>query len=250
MESSVVRTYPLRLCGTLQPHLSRWLWLVKWILAIPHYIVLAILWLVFLLLTVVAFFAILFTGRFPRGLFDFNVGVLRWSWRVTFYAFVLGTDRYPPFHLSSDADYPADLFVDYPERLSRGLVLVKWWLLAIPQYLVVWALTKGVTSYWDWQGGADPDGWDRWQTAGISLPGLLAFFAGVVLLFRAYYPQGIFDLVVGVQRWVYRVTAYSFLMRDDYPPFRLDQGGDDPGGDEPVPAAQASIPPPATPAGT
>jgi uncharacterized protein DUF4389 len=236
------RTYPLHLHARLEPHLSRWLWLVKWILAIPHYIVLAILWLVFTIVTVIAFFAILFTGRFPRGMFDFNVGVLRWSWRVGFYAFVLGTDRYPPFRLASEPDYPADLFVAYPERLSRGLVLVKWWLLAIPHYLVVWALTRGAT-FWYWEGGVDMyPGGGHWQSVGLSLTGLLAFFAGVVLLFRAFYPQGIFDLVVGVQRWIYRVSAYAFLMRDDYPPFRLDQGGTDPGS-ESAATGRESAPP-------
>jgi Domain of unknown function (DUF4389) len=229
MDSSPDRAYPLHLHGRLESSLSRWLWLVKWILAIPHYVVLAILWLAFTIVTIIAFFAILFTGRFPRGMFDFNVGVLRWGWRVAFYAFVLGTDRYPPFRLASEPRYPADLSVAYPQRLSRGLVLVKWWLLAIPQYLVVYALTRGVT-FWYWEGGVDiyPGG-GHWQSVGISLTGLLAFFAGVVLLFRSFYPRGIFDLVMGVERWVYRVSAYAFLMRDEYPPFRLDQGGDDPG---------------------
>src|SRR5262249_25577956 len=72
---------PVRIDGALAPRLGRWLWLVKWLLAIPHYIVLAFLWLTLLVLTVIAFFAILFTGRYPRGIFDFNLGVLRWTWR-------------------------------------------------------------------------------------------------------------------------------------------------------------------------
>jgi hypothetical protein len=80
--------------------LNRWLPLVKWLLAIPHYIVLAFLWLAALFVIVFAWFAILFTGRYPRGLFEFVVGVGRWTNRVTAYAFVLVTDQYPPFRLS------------------------------------------------------------------------------------------------------------------------------------------------------
>ena len=194
--------YPVSVDGELDAELSRWLWLVKLLLIIPHIIVLIFLWITFVVLTVISFFAILLTGRYPREIFAFNVGVLRWTWRVGFYSYsALATDRYPPFSLSS-RDYPANLEVEYPDQLSRGLVLTKWWLLAIPHYIVVGIL----------QGGAGPR------------PGLastLAIFGAVALLFTGRYPADIFELVMGFNRWAFRVVAYASLMTDKYPPFRL-----------------------------
>jgi hypothetical protein len=214
------RPEPVRLEGHLDPDLSRWQWLVKWLLAIPHVVVLAFLWIAFVVTTIVAGFAILFTGRYPRAIFDFNVGVLRWTWRVGFYATgAIGTDRYPPFTLGH-ADYPATLDVEYPERLSRGLVLVKWWLLALPHLLLVAVLT----ATWTFDG----DGSGPALVFSGGLLGLLVFVAGVALLFTGRYPRGLFDFIVGLNRWLFRVAAYVALMTDRYPPFRLDQGPQEP----------------------
>ena len=228
---SAVSTHPVRVEGRLDPQVGRWLWLVKWLLAIPHFIVLFFLFIAFVLLTIVAFFAILFTGRYPRSIFDFNLGVLRWGWRVAFYSYgALGTDRYPPFTLAPVPDYPASVEVQYPERLSRGLVLVKWWLLAIPHYLLLGVFLGGGWSAWEGGWGGDGDEWRSGGGPGVIL--LLVVFAGIALLFTTRYPRGIFDFVTGLDRWVLRVVAYAALMTDSYPPFRLDQGGEEPGAPE------------------
>jgi uncharacterized protein DUF4389 len=236
--------YPVRVDGASDPEpVSRWLWLVKWLLLIPHLVVLVFLWIAFYLVGIVAFFAILITAHYPRALFDFNVGVLRWSWRVHYYGYgALATDRYPPFTLAEVPDYPAHLDVAYPERLSRGLVLVKWWLLAIPQYLIVavfvggglWVGIQGSHANNDWMGGG--------------LVGLLVVVSGIVVLFTGRYPRPLYDFILGLDRWVLRVAAYAALMTDRYPPFRLDQGGADPGSQPaglvpPSPSGPVAAPP-------
>ena len=239
---------PIRFEGHLDTGISRWLWIVKWILAFPHLVILAVLWLAFWVLSIWAFFAILFTGRYPRGIFNFNVGVLRWSWRVSFYTYsALGTDRYPPFTLDDVPDYPARFDVRYPERLSRGLVLVKSWLLAIPHLIIVAVFTgswgAGLPVFWggvrqEWWGGAP------------GLIGVLVLIAAVALLFTGAYPRAIFDFVIGLNRWVYRVAVYVGLMRDEYPAFRLDVGEcgpegplppSTPGDDTPISTAPPTI---------
>ncbi len=196
--------FPLTFKAELTEPLSPALWLVKWFLLIPHFVVLPFLWCGCAVSWLVSLFAILFTGRYPRGLFDYNVGVLRWSWRVAFYGYdALGTDEYPPFTLRAGG-YPADLDVRYPERLSPGLALVKWWLLAIPHYIVIGVLQGGAGFY------------------EFGLTFILTIFAGVTLLFTGRYPSDIFRLVIGMNRWTFRVLAYAALMTDEYPPFRLE----------------------------
>jgi Domain of unknown function (DUF4389) len=226
---TVPTAYPVHVDASLDAP-SRLLWLVKWLLAIPHYVVLVFLWLAFLVLSLVAFVAILVTGRYPRPLFEFNVGVLRWTWRVGYYAYgALGTDRYPPFTLAEDADYPARLRVDYPEHLSRGLVLVKTWLLALPHYLVIGFFIGGTTVIGTTAAGRTDGG--RMAATQTGLIGLLVLVAAVVLAVTGRYPRAVFDFILGMNRWVLRVAAYAGLMTDEYPPFRLDLGGHEPGDD-------------------
>jgi hypothetical protein len=206
--------------------------LIKWFLAIPHYIVLWFLGIAAIVCVIIAWFAILFTGRYPRTVFDFNLGVLRWWWRASFYAYsALGTDRYPPFSLGDEPDYPARLDIAYPERLSRGLVLVKSWLLAIPHIIIVGLLIGGLGFRgWPW---------------GVGLVGILVTVAAVILLFAGRYNREIFDLVMGFNRWVFRTMAYIMLMRDEYPPFRLDTGENEPDMAGTAPTAPMITPRPA-----
>jgi hypothetical protein len=228
--------YPLSVRGFFdQP--SRALWLVKWLLLIPHYIILVFLWLAFWIVTVIAFFAILFTTRYPKGLFDFNVGVIRWSWRVSFYGYTaLGTDRYPPFTLADVPDYPARLDLEYPQQLNRWLPLVKW-LLAFPQYILVGALFgSGYVVATTMQDGRAV----TYSTP--SLIGACVLIAAIAMLFTTRYPPGLFDLVVGINRWSYRLVVYLGLMTDRYPPFRLDQGSIDLEGPERPPYGQPAQP--------
>ena len=186
--------YPARFDVEYPERLSRWKIFVKWLLAIPHLIIVYLLQTVAGVMVLIAFFAILFTKRWPRGMFDFMVQIQRWTENTFAYALTLQRDEYPPF--SGDAgEYPVRLEIDYDENLSRWMIFVKW-LLAIPHLFVL--LFLGIAAY---------------------VAVVIAFFA---VLFTGRYPRGLFDFVVGTGRWAVRVNAYAFwFMTDRYPPFSL-----------------------------
>ena len=189
MTPSTPTSYPARLTGTLDPHLSRWLWLVKWFLAIPHYVVLAFLWIAFLVVTVIAGFAILFTGALsaPAVRLQRRRAALELAGRLLRLrraSAPTATRRSP----SARTDYPADFDVDYPEQLSRGLVLVKSWLLAIPHLIIIGLFTANVPYWSTLANDGSTSGYQN--IAGLSLLGFLVVVAGVVLLFTGSYPRG------------------------------------------------------------
>lgn len=184
--------YPIRFDVSYPEKLNNFLPLVKWLLAIPHFIILYLLNIVFNLVSLIAFFAILFTKRYPEGLFNFAVGARRWLLNVTAYVLLL-RDEYPPFSIDP-GQYPVAFEVDYPGELNRWLPLVKW-LLAIPHFIIVALLSI---------------------VAFVLV--IIAFFA---ILFTGKFPRSLFDFVVGVQRWSQRAQLYALFMTDEYPPFSM-----------------------------
>lgn len=177
---------------------ARWRPLVHWLLAIPQLVVLYALQLALNVLTLVAFFTVLFTAGIPRGMFDFMVMVYRYQWRVTSYVSWM-RESYPPFDFAAASqdpgNDPAKLEIVYPARLNRLLPFVKWFL-ALPHYVVL--LFLGIAAF-------------------VAL--ILAFFA---VLFTGRWPEGMRRFVVGVTRWSTRVQVYIGLLTDQYPPFSLE----------------------------
>ncbi len=187
--------YPVRIYAERQDRYHRFLPLVKWLLAIPHYIVLIFIGIGAFFAIIGAFFAVLFTGSYPRGIYDFLVGAFRWSYRVTAYVYLL-TDRYPPFSLDEEPDYPVRVEFDYPEHVDNWRPLVAW-LLAIP-YLFVASVLQMVA-------------------------GIVAFIGIFVILFTEELPEGMFELIFIPLRWLVRGNAYALWMSTKYPPFTWDE---------------------------
>jgi hypothetical protein len=118
--------------------------------------------------------------------------------------------------------------VDYPDRLSRGLVLVKSWLLAVP-HLIIAMLVVGEILVYPLASDGGPAAIAAQQAGAFSILSVLVLMAGVLVLITGNYPRALFDFLLGINRWLYRVMTYIALMRDEYPPFRLDTGSHETG---------------------
>ena len=188
--------YPVELVGEYSERVNRFLWLIKWILLIPHFVVLWLLSIPTIITTPLSWLAVIIMGRYPSFLWGYHAGLLRWGWRVNFYSYEAGnTDQYPPFAFGSKDDYPADLVIEYPETSSRLTGFFRW-LLVIPHWIITYFL------------GA--------------VRNILVLIALVITLFTGRYHEGIFNIIMGLNRWVYRVNAYGWLLVDAYPPFSFD----------------------------
>lgn len=184
--------YPVRFDVEYPDQLSRLLIFIKWLLAIPHFILLYVLGALLYIVTIIAFFSILFTRKYPQGLFNFAVGVMRWQANVYAYVFLL-RDEYPPFSWE-EGQYPVTLEADYQPTLNRWAPLYKW-LIVLPN-LIVYTIVSII--------------------AFVLL--IIGWFA---ILITGSMPRGIFDFIVGTTRWGTRVNTYIYLLHDEYPPFSM-----------------------------
>src|SRR6195952_934901 len=195
---TVATPYPTQLHFRADLHVARWRPLVQWLLAIPHLLIANALSTLRNILTLVAFFTVLFTRRIPRPLFDAIAMTFRYEWRAVSYALFLHED-YPPFDFQPSAeDDGADphtlVTFSYPDQMSRWKPLYKW-LLAVPHYFVLLAL---------------------------AIAAVVVIVAGFfAVLFTGEYPTGLRNFLVAVYRYNLRVQAYVGLLTDQYPPFAL-----------------------------
>jgi hypothetical protein len=184
-------SYPVRLDIEYPDHLSRLLIFVKWLLAIPHFIALFFLGIGAYIVLIVSWFAVIITGAYPEGMFNYMAGVLRWGARVQAYVFLM-TDAYPPFSLEDDPNYPVRFEIDYPQQIARWRPLVTW-LLVIPA-----AFAAGLI---------------------LIAAEVCVFLAWFAILITGRYPEGMFNVVLIAHRWSLRVATYLYWMEEPYPPF-------------------------------
>lgn len=175
--------------------IARWRPFFQSWLALPHFFVLLFVLIGAYLGFFVAWFAIVFTRRYPRGIFEFVGGALRWAQRVNGYSYLM-TERYPPFSTADDPSYPIRVRFSYPENgIARWRPFLHY-IMALPHIIVLYFVGIGVVIGY-----------------------IVAWFA---ILFTRTYPPGIFNFIAGAQRWGTRVAAYVLLMTEEYPPFGLD----------------------------
>ena len=187
--------YPVRLQVEEPATLNRFLWLIKWLLAIPNSFVLGLVGIVYMFTLFFAWVAVVVTGRYPRGLFNFNVGCLRWTTRLNAYTTGLVTDRYPPFAMRDIPEYPVRVTVEYPGKMSRLTAFFRYFL-ALPHLIIVWSLNYVWAALW--------------------------LIVGVIILFTGKYQRDLFKFVVGIMRWNVRASGYLILATDKSPPFSLE----------------------------
>ena len=192
MASASMSGYPVSFDVEYPEAPNRWLILVRWLLAVPHLIVLYFLGIIISVIWVVSFFTILIGRTYPESLYKFAVGTLRWNQNVM--AYVLVRDAYPPFSMNEDAYEGVTFTVARPAEFNRWLVLVKW-LLVIPHVIILALLQI------------------------VALFAFLWLFFGVLV--TGQYPRPAFDFLLGVGRWSARVNAYFMFLVDEYPPFAL-----------------------------
>lgn len=187
-------SYPVQYQIETPDRLSRWLWLFKWLLLIPHLIVLWLLYIGAAVALFIAWIVVIITAKYPRGLFDFILGVHRWYFRVYAYGYHM-TDRYPPFSMDEEPQYPVRVYAEYPERSSRLKAFFRWVLL-IPHLIVLWALSYVMA--------------------------VLILVNIIIAIVMGKPNDEVFRIMAGINRWTTRVMLYGALTTDKYPPFSLE----------------------------
>ncbi|MCC6755613.1 MAG: DUF4389 domain-containing protein [Solirubrobacterales bacterium] len=187
--------YPVGVDAQLLPEYSRFMPLIKWLILLPHYVVLFFLAIGAMFVSFIAFFATLFTAKYPEGMWNYMVGFQRWALRVMAYNFLI-TDKYPPFTLEETADDTIQLQAEHPERVARWRPFFAW-LIVIP-YAIVASLVFLVSQ-------------------------ICSIFAFFTILFTKRIPDGLFNVIRNGFTWNIRASFYGYWMSTEYPPFEWDE---------------------------
>lgn len=187
--------YPVDVDAQLLPEYARFMPLIKWLILLPHYVVLFFLAIGAMFVSFIAFFATLFTAKYPEGMWNYMVGVHRWALRVMAYQMLI-TDSYPPFTLEETAEDTVQLKAEYPERVSRWRPFFAW-LIVIP-FAIVASLIVFVAQ-------------------------ICSVFAFFTVIFTKRIPDGLFNVIRNGFTWNLRAGFYAYWMSTEYPPFEWDE---------------------------